>query len=345
MESLELHNPNMSWAALLSLCTGVYMIASQGKKAGIEWGAGIAVAGCAFWQMLAAFGIDSSYGIAVAPTLIGAGLIGFRYFMEQRNGEPGSMEFPKLSLTGNVVVVAGNLIGVLLTFNRFMAGETAIGLLAVLAIQLVATALASLMTREQEWRNAFRVSALISVAALLLVIHGLLNTHWLHRAELCSLLAGAALLVIGHLAWSREGEKEDGLATASLTFGSLMMTIPLAIGLVVYRMMETGVVGDWMLFHEIGAVVVALALLGTGLHCQIRATTVTGCGLMIVHILSLAILIQWPSQLQSVSVVMMIGGGLFFGTAILLSIYRDRIIRIPAKIREGEGLFRVLKWR
>jgi hypothetical protein len=57
------------------------------------------------------------------------------------------------------------------------------------------------------------------------------------------------------------------------------------------------------------------------------------------------VLIGWPQQLNCVSVVMMIGGELFFVMAVLLSIYRDRLVELPEKIRSGRGLFRFLHWR
>ena len=58
----------------------------------------------------------------------------------------------------------------------------------------------------------------------------------------------------------------------------------------------------------------------------IASTTVNGVGLLTVYILSVLALVQWPSQLQSMSVVMMAGGGLIFVTAVLLSRYRDRLV-------------------
>jgi len=42
---------------------------------------------------------------------------------------------------------------------------------------------------------------------------------------------------------------------------------------------------------------------------------------------------------------MMVGGGLFFSIAVLLSVYRDRLLSIPQRIQEGEGVFRIFKWR
>ena len=42
---------------------------------------------------------------------------------------------------------------------------------------------------------------------------------------------------------------------------------------------------------------------------------------------------------------MTIGGGLIFGTGVLLSIYRDRLLTLPDLVKRREGVFRVLSWR
>ena len=63
------------------------------------------------------------------------------------------------------------------------------------------------------------------------------------------------------------------------------------------------------------------------------------------ELLSLVGLVELPEQLQTTAVYMMIGGGLFFASAVLLSVYRDRILSVPKRIQEGEGVFQVFKWR
>jgi hypothetical protein len=49
--------------------------------------------------------------------------------------------------------------------------------------------------------------------------------------------------------------------------------------------------------------------------------------------------------LRDTSVLMMVLGGLFFLVAILLSAYRERLLQIPGKIKSGQGIYQVLKWR
>ena len=181
--------------------------------------------------------------------------------------------------------------------------------------------------------------------AVIGVFNQYIDTHWIHRVELATIVFGMTLLSIGHIGWYREGEQQDDNATLSLWFGSLFVTIPLAIGLIFYRSFEVQTDWNWMLFHEIAAIAVALGLLGVGMACRIRSTTIGGVVLMTAYVGSVVALVRWPDQLQSVSVVMMVGGGVFFGTAVLLSMYRDRLVSLHKDMQEARGVFRVLHWR
>ena len=100
-----------------------------------------------------------------------------------------------------------------------------------------------------------------------------------------------------------------------------------------------------MLFHETATIVVALVSVGLGYACKIRSTMMTGITMLAMYALSLLLIVRWPNQLQSASVVMMVGGGTFFLTAVLLSVYRDRLVGLHSEIREKKGVFRVLRWR
>lgn len=151
--------------------------------------------------------------------------------------------------------------------------------------------------------------------------------------------------MLGHLAWTREGDADaDTVASLGLFAGSLLIAIPLAIGLVSYRFADDPAT-HWRLFHEVATIAGSLVLLGSGMLCRIRVTTVSGAALMLTFVGSLVALVRIPDQLQNASVAMMVGGGIFLGSAILMSIYRDRLVALPAQMREGEGVFQVLKWR
>lgn len=176
----------------------------------------------------------------------------------------------------------------------------------------------------------------------------------IYRLETVALVSGLFLLAVGHLGWAREDEtlepgdasqsRKEGV-TFSLVVGGILMATPMIIGLIAFRLFGADPNTFWKWFHDIGALTIGLAMLGSGILCRIRATTIAGFTTLLAYLVTLVVLVPWPSQLQSVSVMLMIGGGAFFGIGILLSLYRDRLLNLPGKLKAGEGVFQVLKWR
>lgn len=334
-------SPHVVACGISAVAAIVFYLAAASRGRLTESFFGHVASGIGFSQALALAGVDASYALAVAPTIIGVGLTVLSRLVQK---SPEADQGHRTPVAPGLLVLAGNALGVLLTCTRLVTAEQTLGLIGMLSFQLAATTVVGLMARTREWKLAFRAAAITLVVTLGFTVNGLIHLGWLHRLELMSLMGGAALLTLGYVAWSREGDEPDEMATAGLSLGSLAMVLPLAVGLVSCRLADTTFTGWWQ-FHEVAAIVVGVALLGSGLLCRIRSTTVGGAALLGIHLLSLVTLITWPEALQSVSVLMMLGGGLFFGTAILLSIYRDRLLSLPGQIREGHGVFRVFKWR
>ena len=67
--------------------------------------------------------------------------------------------------------------------------------------------------------------------------------------------------------------------------------------------------------------------------------------MLLVYMLSLTLFINMLQNVQTVAIWLMIGGGVIVGAGIALSIYRDRLLTLPDKVRRREGVFRVLGWR
>ena len=322
------------WIVSLAIAAIIYWLGSLDDAISIDRFLSYASAAAATALVADLLGLNTGYGLVLAPMLVGTAI-----------KIVDSVWLKKERTIGNLFVIGSGVASVLLAMSRWLEGSADGPLLFVMGAMLACTTLVSFLTKDDYWRTAFRALIVAIIGSSVCVFDGFLNMNGWHRAELCSMLVGVALLVMGHVAWSREKEgEEDDVATASLIMGGLLFAVPMVVGLVLYR---TGASPDtqWRLFHEVGAIVGSLALLGSGLLCRLRITTVTGASILAAYVVSLATLIRWPSQLQNVSVVMMIGGGLFFGTALLMSIYRDRLVSLPRKVRDGEGLFKVLKWR
>ncbi len=128
-----------------------------------------------------------------------------------------------------------------------------------------------------------------------------------------------------------------------LWIGTALVALPMTMGLLSVRLFGS----DWLwtAVHEGCVLVLGLALVVSGLLCRFRATTLGGVAMLATYLFSLVLLIDVPNQLQTTAVYIMVGGGVVFGGAPVLSIYRDQLLSLPQRVRAGEGVFAVLKWR
>ena len=87
-------------------------------------------------------------------------------------------------------------------------------------------------------------------------------------------------------------------------------------------------------------------LLASGFALQIKSTTLTGATMLTVYILTLLLFARGLfEQVQTAALWLAVGGGLIFGTGLLLAVYRDRLLTLPERVKNREGVFRVLNWR
>ncbi len=246
---------------------------------------------------------------------------------------------------GRLGISLGGAATILMALARLLTSETHWAVLSLLVIQVVAAVSATMLSRQPAWRRHFFILALGEILLSLLVLNSLSNLSFLQRGELLATLVGFLFISAGYLGWYREEETKQQLVSFNLAIGSLLTAVPLTLGLLAQRFGEVPANSGWVLLHEVGVLSIGMALLGAGILCRIRWSTLVGGGTIVVYLISLVGLIQLPDQLQTTAVTMMVGGGLFFGTAILLSLYRDRLLALPQRVQEGEGVFRVFKWR
>ncbi|MFO0527740.1 MAG: hypothetical protein ACK52A_06535 [Planctomycetota bacterium] len=249
-------------------------------------------------------------------------------------------------LGGNLLGVCGGLGSVLLALSELASGEATLGLLGFLALQAILSGLLSLLTRSEGLAMTFRPIAYSCIVLAGIVLFQVADLNPAQKVELLAASIGLLILALSHWGLYREqiAAKTDEAVTLGLWLGSVTAVIPLLAGLFVYR---SGVVEDpaWLWGHELGVLLAGLSMFGIGSLLQTRATTLVGGTTLLLYVSSLLFLVPWPDQLQSTSVLMMILGGLFFLVAILLSAYRERLVQIPEKMKTGEGIYQVLKWR
>ncbi len=338
-------DPHSMWISLTAIASAVFLAASRESLKEINLVlsllslvASVSVAGHLF-------GFAFGYSLIVAPMIAGTSIKIVGSIFGDHVEVQGVARQTMLAKAANFVIFPSGIASTFLAMSRWLVGNIETSLMVVMLISLVCTVLSSFLTKNADWKTAFRALIIAIVGSSLCVLDGLLDLDVWHRGEICSLVGGTVLLILGHLAWLREENNQaDDVATISLFLGSLLVLIPISVGLVIYRVSDTPET-LWRLFHEIAAIAGGLVMLGLGIVCRIRSTSISGGILLTTFLVSLITLIRLPSQLHNASVVMMVGGGVFLGTAILMSIYRDRLVAIPQQVRDGEGVFQVLKWR
>lgn len=173
---------------------------------------------------------------------------------------------------------------------------------------------------DSEW---YSVTTIAQSIVLSLAVHRLIDLIPAQRIELFCVLSGLILLIIGHLGWFREQDQQSDLVSTSLLFGSLLSSLPL---------------------NGPGFLAISIALLATGVLFQLKFTTVVGSGMTILYFVTLALFVPWGS-LNIVALAIITGGGIVFGCGLVLAVFRDRLFTLPNRIRQREGIFRVLSWR
>ena len=294
-------------------------------------------------QIVVLFNLVNGYAIVIAVMVGGIALIVAARTMG--SSVSNSDFFKSIHVVGNSLVCVAAAGAALFGFSALATGTAVFAHVGLILLQLVAIGIAAGMTDDKGWRRGFMVAAIATLGSAIALIAGLSTLTFFQRVEIFSIGLGTLMVVMGYIGWSREkaGQKSD-VVSFNLITGSWILVAPFIIGIISDRMAD-GTIDMFRYVHEIGGLVAALALLGSGILCQIRSTTVSGATLLTVFVVSNILLINIPDQLQQTSVLMMIGGAVFFVTAILLSIYRETLVALPKKFREGSGVFQVMKWR
>lgn len=297
-------------------------------------------AGCAaLWQLLSFYQLDDTWYI------LAFALAGLALLIVHRLASLESFRISGLTGTGfhcaNALLAFSFVAGSLIALTRLAStGAVAQGpILAMLAV-LVAISLAAVaLVQDTSWRRVY-VLTTIGQSALALGILAIFShiTPW-QKVEIVTVILGLGLLVLGHIGWYRERKDQHDLVSFSLFLGSLMVALALIIGVISWR--------TYGIFHwpdELGLLIVGIVLFLTGMMFRLRATTIAGVAQLFVYLATLLIYLPW-SQMNLAAILLMAGGGAIFAIGLMLSVYRDRLLALPQKIRERQSIFRVLNWR
>jgi hypothetical protein len=294
----------------------------------------------ALWQLLNSMGLETQ-GFILTFAVIGLlMLIACRLSLPQKTVS-GSLSEALLQ-AANAVLSLAFISSVFFGMSRFASHSSASvdwNFASFCFAMLSISGISFIVTKHPSGRNWYSVTTIAQSIVLSLAVHRLIDLSPAQQIELFCVLSGLILLVIGHLGWFKEQDQQSDLVSTSLLFGSLLASLPLAIATLIDRSR-----GHFLPLNELGFLAISIALLATGVLFQLKFTTVVGSGMTILYFVTLALFVPWGS-LNIVALAIITGGGIVFGSGLVLAVFRDRLLTLPNRIRQREGIFRVLSWR
>lgn len=248
--------------------------------------------------------------------------------------------------TGTPLTISGQILLSILGTAQVLYAITRIGHGSItnayaLALVAAATGLAGWLSKDGWRRWLYTADISYTMVAIALGAYYCHLTGW-QMLEVVCVAIGLSLLASGHRAWHREATGQsavDEWTGLSLNLGAVFAGLPLLIAVIAHR-----ATGPLSLVDEIALLTLSAAMFVSGVLLRIRSTTLVGGFLAALHVIILVVSAGMRAQL-AIGVYMALGGGAVFAAGVLLSIYRERLLALPDRIRERQGLFQVLNWR
>jgi hypothetical protein len=150
-----------------------------------------------------------------------------------------------------------------------------------------------------------------------------------------------AATAASHWALFRETDRsQDDAVSLGLSLGSLLVAGTLLTAVLYHRWRDAGP----SLTNDLALLNFTIAMAVTGVAWQIRATTLLGGGALTIYLIVMITSLAYRPQV-AVGVYLAAGGALVFATGIALSVYREKLLKLPEQISKREGIFKILNWR
>ena len=340
-DNLGIEIPSTLWVTvgtwLVAAATNFYSDRVVGRKFGFLHLAAFCVLG-AIWTGLDRFELSAEHQ-TTAFAVVGVGvLVAGRMADAIRPGRA----------IGSGLIPCGNAIVTVSLISMFVQGvmqlsaspqewPNTVGMISCCANAVVA----GLLNKQSGWKRWYLVAA-VALASLTGTTMALRSTLSVYRKiEIGSVVVGAFLVIQGYIGRFREQRNANTeMWMEALWIGSLMVSIPLLIAAGYNRM--DGV--ESQMLDEIAIVAASLLLLTTGVGWQVKATTFFGGGTLATYLLMIVGVLAYRPNLAA-GAYLAIGGGVLFVLGIMLSVYRERLLRLPESIANREGMFKILDWR
>ncbi len=346
---------NLRLALVFAEAALFYTLATAWRDDDISPYLGAAAVCGAGWQLLLYFQVGGVYhpivfaaaGLALLAVYRLAVLEGFR-----QGGVAGAA-----FRCANVLLAVSFAAAVVMTVGRLAVGQEHLAvrgdvgdwraplrtLAVVLGVLAAMSLVAAALVRHAGWRRWYMAVAAIEGLLTFLVVNLIGTLSPWQKAEIFFVAAGLVVLGLGHWGWYREQEEQSDLVSVAMILGSLAVAVPLAIAVLIHRS-----TANFSPFNELGLLGLGLVLLTTGLLFQLKATASSGGVMVGVYVVTLPMFLrmpEWLEKLEGASLWMIFGGGSVFLIGLLLSVFRERLLALPDRVRRRKGIFRLLSWR
>jgi hypothetical protein len=289
------------------------------------------------WQLLNFCSIPTEYYTVTFAALGVALLAAYRFGAWERFARPALVV--AAFRCANTLMSVSCVAAALMALSRIAIDHTDWSLAILMSSFVALGLLAAAMVRHSGFRRWYFAVTIVEALITFIIIQRQSHLTAWQKSEIFSTAVGLVMLIIGYTLWYCEQDRQSDAADFCLIFGSLLAGLPLAIAAIVNRFGF-----EISLIDELGLATVSILMLISGFMCRIRATTLIGGSLLVIHLTMLLVFVGVRAQL-AVGVYLSIGGAALFALGILLSIYRDRLLALPKQIKQHEGVFRVLAWR
>ncbi len=340
---LHLASPH-NWAifGILLAASLFYGLSAQLLKQRLAFVMAIVTVVLGLLHLFAWFEFALAYKMAIVAFL-GAGLIVLSSVM-QRLSTSMKDNSQHLEMAGKTIFFVSVLATMLFGMQTLARQSLDVSIFPIVNTLLLEAVLAGLFywTRQTDQaRNLYFSCALVNLGLAGILIVTLLELAMWRKLELASIGLGSVMVILGFRAWLQESTDQHKQATVSPMFliGSLLIGIPMAMVVMGYRASN-----QFMVMDEGFMLAAGLLLLGAGCICQLRIPAIAGATLTILYLAGLLLFVPW-GQLGTASLMLAGGGASLFLIGLGLSIFRDRLLALPQKMKERRGIFQVLGWR
>jgi len=326
---------------LLSLVCGeaavFYALAAILQGGGRNVYLATAMACGAIWQLLNFWSVRAEYycvTFAVLGTIL---LAAYRLAAWERIARPGLVV--AAFRCANALLSLSFVATALMALSRMAIDHTDWSLVSLLSGFAVLGLVAAALIQHAGFRRWYIAVAVSEAALTFITLQKQIHLSPWQNIEVFCVGAGLILLTIGYALWYREQDRHSDGASFCLLFGSLLAGVPLAIAVAANRFWFQISLPD-----ELGLATISVFMFVSGVMCRLRATTLVGGALLVIHLAMLLVFAGMRAQL-AVGVYLALGGAGIFGLGVLLSVYREHLLKLPERIKQHEGVFSVLAWR